>query len=82
MEFIIEVLCEVLFEGAFELAADKEVPLTVRAIAGIVILAVFGGISGLCIYWGIKKSLTVLIVIGVAILLLPVIVFLAKRKRK
>lgn len=69
MEILFEILFELIVEGSLEAAADKKVPLWIRIIAGIILIAVFGGSAGVLIYIGIRNTNWILLVIGIVLLL-------------
>ncbi len=50
IEFLVELVLDILFEGGMELSADKKLPKWVRIVAGIVLLIVFSGIVGIFLY--------------------------------
>ena len=78
MDMILEFLFEIIIDGSLELVTHKKVPLIIRIFAGILVLAVYGGLIGLCFFFGIQNSQPILIVIGIIILLLT---FLAINKK-
>lgn len=80
MDLILEVLFEIIIEGSLELVSHKKVPLISRIIAGIIVLAVYGGLIGLFFFFGIQNSQPILIVIGIIILLITI--FAIKKKIK
>ena len=69
MEIIFEILFEIIVEGSLEASTDKKVPLWIRIIAGIVLIAVYGGLAGVLIYIGIRNKDWILLVIGIALLM-------------
>ena len=46
MDIIMEVLFELILEGALEASSDRKVPLVVRIAAAIVLLGIYGGMIG------------------------------------
>ena len=77
MDIIFEFLFEFIVEGSFELATCKKVPLIIRIVAGILVFGIYGGLIGVCFFFGVKDSSIVLIILGIFILLLS---FLAIHK--
>ena len=73
MEIIMEFLFELIVEGSLEASSDKKVPLPIRIIAAIILIAVYGGLIGFCFYSGIREKSWVLIVLGVIILVITVL---------
>lgn len=50
IEFIVEVVLDILFEGSMELSVNKKMPKWLRRLALLVLLIVFGGIIGIFLY--------------------------------
>lgn len=50
MDFIIEILFEIIIEGSMELGSSKKVPLPLRILAAILILVIYLGMGGWFIY--------------------------------
>lgn len=44
MEFLVELIFDIIFEGSLELGTSRKVPMPVRIIAGMVLLAIYGGL--------------------------------------
>lgn len=57
MEFLIELLFEIVVEGSIELGSEKTVPIPLRILAAFIVLAVFFGMGGLVIYMGYDEIL-------------------------
>ncbi len=68
MEVLFEILFEIIVEGSLEASQDKKIPLWIRIIAGIVLIAVYGGLAGMLMYIGIRNTNWVLLIIGIALL--------------
>ena len=68
MEVLFEILFEIIVEGSLEASCDKKVPLWIRIIAGLILIAVYGGLVGFLIYEGIRSVNWGLLVIGIALL--------------
>ena len=68
MEVLFEILFEIIVEGSLEASCDKKVPLWIRIIAGLILIAVYGGLVGFLIYEGIRSVNRGLLVIGIALL--------------
>lgn len=45
MEFLFELIFEIIVEGSLELGTYRKVPMAIRVIAMLLFLAVYGGIS-------------------------------------
>lgn len=44
MEFLIELIFDIIFEGSLELSTSRRVPLPLRIFAALILLIVYGGI--------------------------------------
>ena len=64
MDDFLELLLEIIVDGAMGAAEDRRVPLWVRILLTAVLLALFLGISGLLIAAGIGTGRWGLIVLG------------------
>lgn len=53
MEFLLELLFEIILEGTLELGTSRRVPVVVRILALLLILALFGGVTILIVIAGI-----------------------------
>lgn len=53
MEFLFELLFEIIVEGAVEIGTSRKIPLPLRILAFLVILTIFGGIVVLLLMCGI-----------------------------
>ena len=52
MEFLLELLFDIVVEGSIELGSEKKVPMPIRILALLVIWTIFFGMGGLLIYGG------------------------------
>ena len=57
MEFLFELLFEIIIEGSIELGSEKTVPMPIRILAAVIALAIFFGMGGLFIYMGYDEIL-------------------------
>lgn len=55
MEFLFEIVLEIIFEGAFEIASetDKRVPMPLRILCVLLVIVVCGGAAFLMIFFGV-----------------------------
>lgn len=53
MEFLLELLFEIILEGTLELGTSRRVPVIIRILALLLILALFGGVTILIVIAGI-----------------------------
>ena len=68
MEFIMEILFEVIVEGALEASSDKKIPLPVRVIAAIITVGIYGGLIGFCLYSYFQDGNPTFLIVGIIIL--------------
>ncbi len=54
MEFILELIAEIIFEGTVELSTNKKVPWPLRILACLILLVVYGGLLLLLGYVGVS----------------------------
>lgn len=72
MEYVIEFLFELIFEGCLEAVGEKKIPLIIRILCAAVLLLVFGGIAGILLYTSIVNESGVLLAFTVFFILLIV----------
>lgn len=53
MDFLLEFLFELVFEGMMETAKSKKVPMVIRIIAGVLVSAFFLAVIGVIVLIGI-----------------------------
>ena len=58
MEFILELLFDIIVEGNIELGSEKKVPMPLRIIALLVVWIIFFGMGGIFIYESYEAYLT------------------------
>ena len=77
MELIFEILFDFIVEGSVGAVGDKKVPLPLRIVAAVFLVALFGTLIAVCLYIGITEKNWV----GFAIAgLIAVIIVAAVRK--
>lgn len=54
MEFIFELMAELLFEGTVSLSRNRKVPRAVRLLLVLIIVLFFAAVVGLVLYMGIR----------------------------
>lgn len=57
MEFLFELLFDIIVEGSIELGSEKTVPMPLRILAALIVLVVFFGMGGLFVYTGYEAML-------------------------
>lgn len=57
MEFLLDLLFDIILEGSIEIGSEKKVPLFLRILVGGIVLAIFLGLSGMLIYAGYEMLL-------------------------
>lgn len=53
MEFVLELIFEIIIEGTIEIGTSKKVPLPIRIIALLIFLLIYGAILGVIAMVGI-----------------------------
>ncbi len=77
METILEVIFELIIEGSVGALGDKKVPVPLRILAAVFLIAVYGGLVCFLFIAGILDRNPLLI--GCGVLILAVTVFLVSR---
>ena len=54
MDFLFELLFDIIVEGSIELGSEKSVPMPLRILAVLIVIAVFFGMGGLVVYMGLE----------------------------
>lgn len=52
MEFVLELIFEIVIEGCLEVWSEKKVPMPIRILCAFVFMAIYLGFSGALIYIG------------------------------
>ncbi|MDE6852631.1 MAG: hypothetical protein K2J67_09125 [Lachnospiraceae bacterium] len=58
MEFLFELLFEIIIEGTLDIGTSKKIPLIFRVLALVVFLGVYIGITGLLLIYGVDALRT------------------------
>lgn len=64
MDFLVELVLEILVDGALAGTVSRKVPLPLRILLGAVLLLFFGGIIGLVLWTGASSGSGVLVLLG------------------
>ena len=64
MDDLLELILEIILEGAAAAADSRRVPLPVRILLAALMILFFGGIAGLLIWTGIGSGNGILAVLG------------------
>lgn len=57
MEFLLELLFDIIVEGSIELGLEKTVPMPLRILAALIVFVVFFGMGGVFVYMGYEAML-------------------------
>lgn len=57
MEFLLELLFDIVFEGSIALGSEKKVPMPIRIIALLIVWTVIFGMGGLFVYEAYQEYL-------------------------
>ena len=83
LDDFIELILELILEGAVEATGSKKVPILVRIILAAMILALIFGVCGLLIYIGVDTGNMGLMVLGATIAVVFIVLAIVKiRKHK
>ena len=83
MDDFIELILELILDGAIEAAGSKRVPTPVRILLAAIILILVFGVCGLLIYIGVDTGNAGLTVLGTAIAVVFIVLAIVKiRKHK
>lgn len=80
MDFIIEILLEIILDGALESVTEKKIPLLIRIFAALVLLVFYLAFGGCLLYIGIAEKSGV--ITGIAIFLFFMIACVIIKKCK
>lgn len=67
MDFLLELLFEIIFEGVIEMTSSRRVPFIIRLILAVVVLAFYLFITGCVMYIGIIQKQVAIFLIGLLI---------------
>ena len=56
MDFVFELLAEIILEGCIGIAEEKRVPIVLRILCAAVLVIVYGGLIGIFIYVSIVNQ--------------------------
>lgn len=90
MEFIVELLVEIVLEGTIAIGSEKKVPMPIRILCAFVEWIIFFGFGGLLVYMGYESiiqddTVSAAFSFGIGVLMIFGGVFIAVkmfRKRK
>lgn len=79
-EILFEIILEVVLEGSLELSTTKNirVPLLLRILAVLFIVAIGGGLCAVFLIIGVKNEQPLLIGISVFLLIMIIVAFITK----
>lgn len=72
VEFILDIVFDIILEGSVQLTTAKKVPMLLRILAFLVVLALYFGVSGFFFYIGYNEAETIgsLLCYGVGVVIL------------
>lgn len=81
MDDLVELILEIILEGAAEAVGSRRVSLPVRILLACLLLLLFGGIAGLLLWAGIGSGNVGLTVLGILFFVwIAVLVFVRVRR--
>ena len=81
MDFILQLIFELIVDGSVSSLGDKKVPMPLRILAALFLIIVFGGIVALCIFIGIHEKKWIVLAIGILIAVAVIIAAVATVKK-
>ncbi len=66
MEYIFDILFELIMEGSLDAVGNRKAPAALRILAAAVLIAVFGGLLGLCVYVSVTEKDILPLIAGAA----------------
>lgn len=78
MDILMEIIIEIVFEGALGSITKKRIPIFFRVMVAAILLAFYIGLGGILIYAGILYKSG--IIVAIAILLLFAVAYIAVKK--
>ena len=83
MNLLLEIILDLIIDGYHKGVSDRKIPLAIRVIVAILLVAVYGGLTGFCFYLGIHDRSWIALAIGVLILIVtvPAIIRFFKKKK-
>lgn len=81
MDFILQLIFELIVDGSVSSLDNKKVPLPLRILAAVFLIVVFGGIVALCIFVGINEKKWIVLAIGILIAVAVIIAAVSTVKK-
>lgn len=81
MDFLLELILEIILEGAIDAVTETKIPLLIRILLAVALLALYLGFAGAIIYFGISSKNALVIAIGIFVLLLIAFAVCCKYKK-
>lgn len=81
LDFILEIIFEILIEGCFEIAGKKKHSIILRFICGLIIGLIYGGLICLFLFLSIQNKSILLFIITCFIALIFIYAFICKYKK-
>ena len=85
MGMIFEIIFDLIVEGSIDAVSDKKAPTFLRVAAIVLLVVVYAGLIGFCLYLGIHDKSWIAAAIGFLIIVFTiemVKVIIKKRKQK
>lgn len=80
MDFLIELLLEIILEGSFEAVSEKRVPFPIRILLTIVLIVFFVGVFAFLFYLGVKHDVLFMTIIAAILFVLFILGMIKKIK--
>lgn len=71
MDFVFELLVEIILEGCIGVAKEKKVPLILRILCVILLVVFYGGFIGILLYIAVsEQSVAMIFITGIVALII------------
>ena len=81
MDFIFELLFEIILEGCIEITKEKKVSLILRILCAVLLVIFYGGLIGILVFVAISNQSGLMLFITVIVALLILFAFVYKYKK-
>lgn len=81
MDMILEIVLEIVLEGAVDMSTNRKVPLPVRILLAVFLIALYLGFCGFLLYLGISEGAPIMIAVAVFVFLMCAAAFIYKYRQ-
>ena len=80
MDFVFELLFEIILEGCIEITEVKKVPLIFRILCALVLVVFYGGLIGILLFVAISNHSVLMFLVTALVALIVLAAFVYKYK--